>query len=94
MLDPAEKKRLIGRLRRIEGQVKAIQEMVNSDAYCVDTLHQIAAARGALSKTGQIVLVRHIDLCVVDAFKSGSDRGRAKKLKELMEVFARYARLV
>lgn len=93
MLDSDEKKRLLARMRRIEGQVRAIQRMIEEDSYCVDTLHQIAAAQAALGKAGQLILSSHIESCVAESFKSGSERDRTKKIEELMDVFGRYARL-
>ena len=84
------KKRLLDRLKRAEGQLAAVQRMVDDDTYCVDTLTQISAVRGALEKVGQIMLRYHIENCVTDACSSGDARDRQQKIDELMEVFARH----
>lgn len=91
MADPQAKKRLRARLRRVEGQLAAICRMVDDDALCVDILLQIAAARGALGKAGQLLLGTHVETCVAEAFSSGDLEQRETAVEELMEVFARYS---
>lgn len=91
MLDAPDKRKLLTRLKRIEGQVAAIRRMVEDDAYCVDVLVQIAAARGALGKAGTVLLGSHVEHCVRDAFEHGDADERQAKVDELMDVFARYA---
>jgi len=90
MLDSATKRKVLARLKRIEGQVAGIRRMVEGDQYCVDVLLQMSAARGALAKAGQVVLGSHIDTCVSAAMASGDARERERKIDELLEVFARY----
>ena len=84
-----EQRRLLARLKRIEGQVAAIRRMVEADAYCVNVLTQVAAARGALAKVGEEVLQRHVETCVAAAFTHGDADARQEKIDELMDVFAR-----
>lgn len=93
MLSGQEKKKVIDRLRRVEGQVAAIRRMVEEDKYCVDILLQVTAAQAALGKAGQRILASHIESCVAETFSSGSDTERQNKIEELMDVFSRYARL-
>lgn len=81
------------RLRKVAGQVAGIQKMVADDRYCVDVLLQIAAARAALERAGQIVLRAHVETCVSDAVTSRSPRAAREKLDELMEVFSRFGGL-
>jgi CsoR family transcriptional regulator, copper-sensing transcriptional repressor len=91
--DPATKKKLLARLRRIEGQTSAICRMVEDDKYCVDILLQISAAQGALGKAGEVLLGTHVKTCVAKAFESGSPEDRKNSVDELMEVFSRYSGL-
>ena len=93
MLLESQRSKVIARLNRIEGQVAAIRRMVEAEKYCVDILLQVAAARAALGKVGQIVLGNHIETCVTDALTVGNDRERADKINELMDVFERYSGL-
>ena len=81
------------RLRKIAGQVAALERMVDEDRYCVDILLQIAAVRGALDKVGKLLLEGHVETCVTDAIRSGRAKDRNEKLGELIEVFARFAHI-
>ena len=71
--DTAEYKALITRLNKIEGQVRGIKNMVESDRYCVDILTQVSAVQSALNSFNKILLAQHIKTCVVDDIKSGND---------------------
>lgn len=65
--------------------------MVEEDKYCVDVLTQIAAAAAALEKAGSIILERHLEHCVTDAFRSGDEAARQEKIAELMKIFRKYS---
>ncbi len=93
MLDEAVRRKVVARLRRVEGQVAALQRMLDEDEYCVDVLIQISAAQGALGKVGEIVLGSHIETCVSEAFERGGENERLEKIEELMDVFSRYSRI-
>ena len=82
--------KVLGRLRRIEGQVQGLQRMIGADAYCVDVLLQISAVQGALDQVQKLLLGRHIESCVTDALRSGSKTDRQRKIDELLDVFARF----
>jgi DNA-binding FrmR family transcriptional regulator len=90
MADTTTKAKALGRLRRIEGQVQGLQRMVTGDAYCVDILLQISAVQGALEQVQKLLLGRHVESCVADAFRSGSRAERQRKIGELLEVFSRF----
>ena len=92
MLSEDEKKKFAHRLRRIAGQVAAVERMIDEDAYCVDTLMQIAAATGALDKVGRLVLENHLKTCVRDAMENGDDEDRDQNLEELIGIFRKYNR--
>jgi DNA-binding FrmR family transcriptional regulator len=91
MIDADTKAKALGRLRRVEGQVQGIQRMVEDDKYCVDILLQLAAVQGAVEQVQKLVLGQHIESCVSDAIRSGSNRDRQRKIGELLEVFARFS---
>ncbi len=84
------KKKLLARLKRAEGQLAGVRRMVEEDAYCVDTLVQVAAVRGALSKVGDVLLEDHLGHCVRRAFESGDEAARRAHIDELLDVFARF----
>ncbi|MBO7700046.1 MAG: metal-sensing transcriptional repressor [Eubacteriaceae bacterium] len=68
-----DKKALITRLRRIEGQIRGLEGMVEKDAYCPDILVQVSAATSALNSFSRQLLSRHIQGCVRDDILSGDD---------------------
>jgi DNA-binding FrmR family transcriptional regulator len=91
MMDEQTKAKVLGRLRRIEGQVQGIQRMVEEDKYCVDILLQLTAVQGAVEQVQKLILGQHIESCVTDAIRSGNSRDRQKKMDELLEVFSRFS---
>ena len=90
-MDPATREDVLNRLKRIEGQVRGIQGMVQQDKYCVDILQQIAAIRGALDRVSLLILQQHLETCVREAMTSGNPEEREAKVRELLQVFQRYA---
>ena len=68
-----EYKALINRLSRIEGQVRGIRKMVETDAYCVDILTQVSAIQAALNAFTRELLANHIRPCVMNDIKNGND---------------------
>lgn len=77
-----EKKKLINRLSRIEGQIRGIRNMVEKDAYCVDILTQSAAAGAALDAFSRQVISRHMHTCVAADIREGKD----ETIDELMGI--------
>jgi CsoR family transcriptional regulator, copper-sensing transcriptional repressor len=84
----ATKDQLLKRLRRIEGQVRGIEGMVESDRYCIDVLTQIAAVQAALDKVALGLLDEHAHHCVMGA----ADTDRSEKTEELMAAVGRLMR--
>ncbi len=87
MMDEETKAKVQKRLKRAAGQVSGIQRMVEEDRYCVDVLLQIAAARAALAKAGQMMLGVHLQTCVKGAFESTDAEDRQAKIDELIRLF-------
>lgn len=73
MRSEAEERKLINRLKRIEGQIRGIRGMVEKDAYCPDILVQAAAATAALNAFSRELLSEHIRTCVTDDIRQGKD---------------------
>jgi|SRR5699024_3526752 len=84
-----EKKKLVNRLKRIEGQVRGIQKMIEDDRYCMDILVQISAINAALKKVGFNVAERHAKHCVSHAVTSGDGEETIDELLEIMKHFAK-----
>ena len=79
------------RLRRVEGQVRGLQRMVEQDSYCIDVLTQVAAVTKALQAVSLGLLEDHVGHCVVDAAREGDDAAAAK-VREASEAIARLVR--
>ena len=75
------------RLKKVLGQVNAIDRMVDEDIPCEDILSQVNAAKSALNKVGQIILEGHINHCVRDAFEAGDEK-RIESFTKAIERFA------
>ncbi len=73
-------------LRRVEGQVRGVQRMVQDKAYCIDILTQIAAVKGALARVEKNILRRHFQHCVKDAMTARSDSDTNDKIEEIINL--------
>jgi DNA-binding FrmR family transcriptional regulator len=80
----------LARLRRIEGQIRGLQRMVEEDKYCIDVLTQVSAATSALQSFSLALLDVHMRTCVMDAAREGGDEAETK----VNEASAAIARLV
>ena len=86
-----DKEAVSRRLRRIEGQVRGLQRMVQNDSYCIDVLTQISAATRALQSVALQLLSSHLTHCVQDALNAGGPEAGAK-LREANEAIERLVR--
>jgi len=71
--DEKEKKELMNRLKRIEGQVRGVEGMLENDTYCTDILVQVSAITSALNSFNKALLSNHMKTCVVENIRSGND---------------------
>src|ERR1700680_664024 len=86
-----DKDKYLTRLRRIEGQVRGLQRMIEDDKYCIDILTQVSAVTSALQSVALGLLEDHLGHCVAQATAEGGD-GAAQKVREASQAFARLAR--
>lgn len=84
-----EKQAVVNRLKRIEGQVRGIQKMIEEDRYCVDILVQISAINAALKKVGFTVAERHTKHCVSHAVKAGEGDAAIDELMGILKQFSK-----
>ena len=87
----SDKSRYLARLRRIEGQVRGLQRMVEKEEYCIDILTQVSALRSALKGVGLALLEDHMGHCVMNAAKS-SEEEADEKLAEVAAAIARFTK--
>jgi CsoR family transcriptional regulator, copper-sensing transcriptional repressor len=82
---------LQNRLRRIEGQVRGVQRMVDEESYCIDVLTQIASVVAALEKVGTILLKDHVEHCVRESIEHGEKTD--EKIEELTAAVERFLKV-
>ena len=87
-----DKDEYLKRLRRIEGQVRGIQRMVDEDVYCIDILTQLSAATKALQSVGIGLLEEHVNHCVLHAAQEGDEEVARAKVAEATRAIERLVR--
>ena len=83
--NPSHKDNLVA-LRRIEGQVRGVQGMVENRRYCIDILNQIYAIKGALGRIEENILEKHFQQCITEAVKGTSTKGKQQKMDEILKL--------
>ena len=73
-------------LRRIEGQVRGVQRMIEERKYCIDILNQILAVKGALARVEERILQKHFANCVTEAVRGSSKTEKQQKLDEILKL--------
>jgi DNA-binding FrmR family transcriptional regulator len=89
-----DKAKIMARLRRMEGQVRGVQRMVDEDQYCLDVLTQLSAIIAAARQTGLLVLEDHVRGCVLGAEHAQGEGDREELLTELIGAIDRFGRSV
>lgn len=87
--NPSHNEKLIA-LRRIEGQVRGLQKMIEEKRYCVDILTQISSVNAALLRVQDKILETHMNSCVKSALKGKSEMDRQKKISEIFELLKKF----
>ena len=91
-VDPQIRASNLKRLRRIEGQVRGLQKMVEDDRYCADILVQISSVQEALRAVGRALMGNHLRHCATQALRKGSKAESEAMYEELMSLIFRYSR--
>jgi DNA-binding FrmR family transcriptional regulator len=90
--ETAARQDLLLRLRRVEGQVRGVQKMVEEERYCPDVLVQMSAIHESLRAVERILMKDHLQHCATEALRSGDERQAQRTYNELTELFYRHAR--
>jgi DNA-binding FrmR family transcriptional regulator len=85
----AHKRQVESRLKRIEGQVRGLQKMVEDDRYCIDVLTQVGAVKAALDSVALTLLADHTEHCVTEAIRAGRGGGKVRELNGAVERLVR-----
>ena len=88
-VDPEIKRSVLNRLKRIEGQIRGLQRMVEEERYCADVITQVASVQEALRGTAKSLLHNHLKHCATTALKSGDPATAENMYAELMELMGR-----
>ena len=91
-VDPELRADALKRLKRIEGQVRGLQRMVEEERYCADILMQIASAHEALRGVGKLLMRNHLEHCVTDALRSGDRLAAERAYAEVLDLMYKHAR--
>ncbi len=86
----AEHTSQLARLRRAEGQLKAVTRMIEDKRYCVDILTQLRAVRAAVRRVEEQILREHVEHCVAGALKGANRDEQREKIDELLDVLSRF----
>lgn len=81
-----EKKKLITRLNRVEGQVRGVKQMINDDRYCNDIIIQLAAINKAIKSIANVMIEEHMHTCMIKDIKEGNE----EVINEIIELFKRF----
>ncbi len=83
-MDDKNKSRIVRRLKLLEGQIRGLQKMIESDTYCIDVITQTSAVKQGLSNVEDLLLENHLGGCILDQVKSGQTN---KARKEILKVY-------
>ncbi len=91
-VDPEIKQSNLKRLRRIEGQVRGLQKMVDDERYCTDIVIQIASVQEALRGVARALTQSHLRHCATEAIRSGDEKRMSDQYEELLDLIYRHLR--
>lgn len=77
-------------LKRIEGQIRGIQRMIEEKRYCIDIITQISSVEGAIRRVEKNILNRHLRGCVRESFSGGNKEDKEKKIEEIIDVLQKF----
>ena len=91
-VEPRIKEQALARLKKIEGQIRGLQRMVDEERYCADVLTQIASVHEALRGVGKLMMRNHLQHCITGALRSGDEVAAEKTYQEVLDLMYKHAR--
>lgn len=85
-----KKKQILSRLRRIEGQIRGVQQMIENDRYCIDILTQTTSIVSALKAVEDHLMEQHLNTCVTEAITSNDAMQQQEKMNEVMTMISKF----
>ncbi|MGB5932748.1 MAG: metal-sensitive transcriptional regulator [Anaerolineae bacterium] len=92
-MEEGKRRKVVARLKSIEGHVRGVQRMVEEDVYCTEILKQTMAVQAAIDKVNSIILENHLHSCVTTAIRGEGAGERERVITELLDVFETQSRL-
>ena len=89
-MKPETKQQILSRLRRIEGQIRGLQRMVEEDRYCIDILTQTASTTAALYGIRDMLMTQHLEICVAASLENDDPEVKRERINEVITVFSRF----
>ena len=86
-MDTDQKQVVLKRLKSIEGHIRGVEAMIDSDAYCIDVLKQTHAVQKALDKVNTLIMQNHLNACVTSAIRGEDPKERERVIAEIVGVF-------
>jgi DNA-binding FrmR family transcriptional regulator len=86
-MNPDQRQLVLKRLKTIEGHLRGIENMVESDTYCIDVLKQTHAVQKALDKVNSLIMANHLNECVTSAMRGSNPQERERVIGEIVDVF-------
>ena len=80
------------RLKRIEGQIRGVQKMIEERRYCVDIITQLQSISAAIAGVQELVLKKHLEHCVTEAMRSGREEDKREKIDEIITILKNFGR--
>jgi DNA-binding FrmR family transcriptional regulator len=80
----------LGRLKKIEGQIKGVQKMIQDGRYCIDILTQLSSVVGAIKSVEENIINRHLRTCVAASLLDRSPKEKEKKVQEIIDVLVKF----
>ncbi len=77
-------------LKKIEGQIRGIEKMIEKRRYCIDILTQLSSVAGAIKRVEENILERHLRSCVQDSLSRGSKEDKSKKIEEIIDILQKF----
>lgn len=80
------------RLKRIEGQIRGVQKMIENRRYCVDIITQLQSISAAIAGVQKLILKKHLEHCVTEAMRSGREDDKREKIEEIITILRNFGR--
>ena len=87
--NPCHKDKIVA-LKRIEGQIRGVQKMIDEGRYCVDILNQLRSVVRAIGSVKKKIYKNHLEHCVIDAIKGDSEMEKRKKIDEVLDLLSKH----